>query len=149
MPTFVFRGSHITITLAQLLHWKMQHSGEVAMDDKTLTRRCLLLHYFLISKPYLFISLLFQFVVVVFFYLLTICLFCSAFVQLFVSFPDTNNMTIYYEPEAKGVFHAAVTSKRYQLNYYEAQRLCEINRATLATYDQLFAAWEVGLELCL
>lgn len=62
---------------------------------------------------------------------------------------DTNNMTIYYEPEAKGVFHAAVTSKRYQLNYYEAQRLCEINRATLATYDQLFAAWEVGLELCL
>lgn len=62
---------------------------------------------------------------------------------------DTNNMTIYFEPEAKGVFHAAVTSKRYQLNYYEAQRLCEINRATLATYDQLFAAWEVGLELCL
>ena len=58
-------------------------------------------------------------------------------------------MTIYYKPEAKGVFHAAVTSKRYQLNYYEAQRLCEINRATLATYDQLFAAWEVGLELCL
>ena len=58
-------------------------------------------------------------------------------------------MTIYFEPEAKGVFHAAVTSKRYQLNYYEAQRLCEINRATLATYDQLFAAWEVGLELCL
>ena len=58
-------------------------------------------------------------------------------------------MTIYYEPEAKGVFHAAVTGKKYQLNYYEAQRLCEINRATLATYDQLLAAWEVGLELCL
>ena len=56
-------------------------------------------------------------------------------------------MKIYYKP--KGVFLAAVTSKNYQLNYYEAQRLCEINRATLATYDQLFAAWKVGLELCL
>lgn len=63
---------------------------------------------------------------------------------------DTINMTIYRdEPKAKGVFHAEVTGKRYQLNYYEAQRLCEINRATLATYDQLFAAWKVGLELCL
>ena len=54
-------------------------------------------------------------------------------------------MTIYYEPQAKGVFYVEVTGKRYQLNYYEAHRLCEINRATLATYDQLLAAWEVGL----
>ncbi|CAH3113660.1 unnamed protein product [Pocillopora meandrina] len=51
--------------------------------------------------------------------------------------------------DTKGVFYVEVTGKRYQLNYYEAHRLCEINRATLATYDQLFAAWEVGLELCL
>ena len=85
-----------------------------------------------------------------FFYFIFDIYLCSlAIVKLFVSFPDTTQMTIYYEPQAKGVFYAEVTGKRYQLNYYEAHRLCEIKRATLATYDQLFEAWKVGLELCL
>ena len=67
-------GSHITITLAQLLNWKMQHRDEVAMEDKMLTRdrpendfiSRLLLHYFLFSYIYLFIYLFFQFVAIVF-----------------------------------------------------------------------------------
>ena len=162
LSTFSRGGSHITITLAQLLNWKMQHSDEVAMEDKMLTRNRpeddfisrLLLHYFLFFL-YLLIHLLilsvfcYCFCFVLFFFIVDICLCSSAIVKLFVSFPDTTQMTIYYETQAKGVFYAEVTGKRYQLNYYEAHRLCEINRATLATYDQLLAAWEVGLELCL
>ena len=46
----------------------------------------------------------------------------------------------------QGVFHAAVGS--YNLNYYDAQRLCEIHGATLATYNQLYKAWQAGLETC-
>lgn len=46
----------------------------------------------------------------------------------------------------QGVFHAKVG--KYALNFYDAQRICEINGATLATYNQLYAAWEDGLGLC-
>ena len=74
LSTFSRGGSHITITLAQLLNWKMQHRDEVAMEDKMLTRdrpeddfiSRLLLHYFLCSYIYLFIYLFFQFVAIVF-----------------------------------------------------------------------------------
>ena len=74
LSTFSRGGSHITITLAQLLNWKMQHRDEVAMEDKMLTRdrqeddfiSRLLLHYFLFSYIYLFIYLFFQFVAIVF-----------------------------------------------------------------------------------
>ena len=121
-------------------------------EDDFISR--LLLHYFLFSYICLFCLLILSvcwycFFFFLFFFIFDICLCSSAIVKLFVSFPDTTQMTIYYEPQYKGVFYAEVTGKRYQLNYYEAHRLCEINRATLATYDQLFAAWEVGLELCL
>ena len=37
---------------------------------------------------------------------------------------------------------------RYQLNYFEAERLCQIHQATLASLDQLTQAWQSGLELC-
>ena len=37
---------------------------------------------------------------------------------------------------------------RYKLNYYDAKRLCALLGATQATYNQLYAAWEAGLELC-
>ncbi|XP_078370686.1 uncharacterized protein LOC144654413 isoform X2 [Oculina patagonica] len=47
----------------------------------------------------------------------------------------------------QGVFHAQ-GNKRYDLNYYDAQRLCEIFQATLATYNQLYAAWDAGLQQC-
>jgi len=46
----------------------------------------------------------------------------------------------------QGVFHAAVG--RYALNFFDAQRVCEINAAALATYNQLYAAWEEGLQRC-
>lgn len=46
----------------------------------------------------------------------------------------------------EGVFHASVG--RYKLNFYDAQRVCEIRGATLATYDQLYAAWSAGLDHC-
>ena len=46
----------------------------------------------------------------------------------------------------EGVFHASVG--RYNLNYYDAQRVCEIRGAALATYNQLHDAWSAGLEFC-
>ena len=45
-----------------------------------------------------------------------------------------------------GVFGANIG--RYKLTFYEAQRLCEIVGATLASYDQLYKAWEAGMEWC-
>ena len=57
---------------------------------------------------------------------------------------DTNAMT---QLEAvKGVFHAQVG--RYTLTFYDAQRLCALLGATLATHDQLYTAWEAGLQKC-
>ena len=57
---------------------------------------------------------------------------------------DTNAMT---QLEAvKGVFHAQVG--RYTLTFYDAQRLCALLGATLATYNQLYTAWEAGLQKC-
>ena len=38
LSTFYIGEFHFTITPAQILNRKMQHSGEVAMDDKMLAR---------------------------------------------------------------------------------------------------------------
>ena len=46
----------------------------------------------------------------------------------------------------KGVFHAK--TGRYQLNYYDAKRLCALHGATLATYNELHKAWQAGLGMC-
>lgn len=46
----------------------------------------------------------------------------------------------------KNVFYAKVGKK--QLNYYEAERLCNILGATLASLDQLTVAQEAGLQKC-
>ena len=46
-----------------------------------------------------------------------------------------------------GIFHANVGGS-YQLTYDDAKRLCEINGAALATYNQLYAAWQAGFETC-
>jgi len=46
----------------------------------------------------------------------------------------------------QGVFQAKVGT--YTLNFFDAQRVCEINGATLATYNQLYAAWQDGLQRC-
>ncbi|XP_030622294.1 hyaluronan and proteoglycan link protein 3 [Chanos chanos] len=37
---------------------------------------------------------------------------------------------------------------RYRLNFLEAKQACEEQDATLATFDQLFTAWEEGLDWC-
>ena len=37
---------------------------------------------------------------------------------------------------------------KHNLNYYDAKKLCDLLGATQATYNQLYAAWEAGLELC-
>ncbi|KAJ7371439.1 Hyaluronan and proteoglycan link protein 3 [Desmophyllum pertusum] len=57
---------------------------------------------------------------------------------------ETNDLVI--ETSNQGVFHAAIG--RYRLNFNDARRLCEILGATQATYNQLKAAWEAGLQRC-
>ncbi|CAH3126172.1 unnamed protein product, partial [Pocillopora meandrina] len=57
---------------------------------------------------------------------------------------DTNATEQYGYVE--GVFHASVG--RYTLTFHDAQRLCALLGATLATYDQLYTAWEAGLQKC-
>ena len=49
-------------------------------------------------------------------------------------------------PLVEHVFYARVGRK--QLNYYEAERLCNILEATLASLDQLTVAYEAGLNRC-
>ena len=47
-----------------------------------------------------------------------------------------------------GVFLAKVNGGNYALNFYEAERLCGLLGATLASYDQLYRAWQAGLGTC-
>ncbi|XP_078370351.1 uncharacterized protein LOC144654127 [Oculina patagonica] len=47
----------------------------------------------------------------------------------------------------QGVFQVR-ENQQHAFNYYDAERLCEIFEARLATYDQLFAAWQAGLQQC-
>ena len=58
---------------------------------------------------------------------------------------DTNNLAT--SAPVQGVFMANAAGS-YKLTYYDSQRLCELLGATLATYDQLYAAWEAGLQRC-
>ena len=46
----------------------------------------------------------------------------------------------------KGVFHTHAGS--YRLTYYDAERLCALHGAVLATYSQLYKAWQAGLQKC-
>ncbi|XP_058851367.1 hyaluronan and proteoglycan link protein 3-like isoform X1 [Acipenser ruthenus] len=53
------------------------------------------------------------------------------------------------ELELRGVvFPYQPTGRRYQLNFEAAQRVCEEQDAALATFEQLYAAWEEGLDWC-
>ena len=63
-----------------------------------------------------------------------------------VFLPDSETNGLNLTNPVEGVFHASVG--RYNLNFYDAQRVCEIHGATLATYDQLYDAWSTGLEHC-
>ena len=55
---------------------------------------------------------------------------------------------IYASNPVNGVFHAKVTVGSYALNFYEAERLCGLLGATLASYDQLYRAWQAGFGIC-
>ncbi|XP_061078377.1 hyaluronan and proteoglycan link protein 3-like [Conger conger] len=37
---------------------------------------------------------------------------------------------------------------RYQMNFHDAQRACEEQDSALATFEQLFGAWETGMDWC-
>jgi len=66
--------------------------------------------------------------------------------NFFVFLLDLENSGLRLTDLLEDVFQASVG--RYNLNYYDAQRVCEIHGATLATYDQLHYAWSAGLEKC-
>ncbi|XP_037691268.1 hyaluronan and proteoglycan link protein 3 [Choloepus didactylus] len=53
------------------------------------------------------------------------------------------------ELELRGVvFPYQPPQGRYELNFYEAQRACEEQDAVVASFEQLFRAWEEGLDWC-
>lgn len=37
---------------------------------------------------------------------------------------------------------------RYHFNFFDAQQVCQDQDATLATFEQLFTAWDEGLDWC-
>ncbi|KAM5178707.1 hyaluronan and proteoglycan link protein 3 isoform 1-T1 [Callospermophilus lateralis] len=53
------------------------------------------------------------------------------------------------ELELRGVvFPYQPPQGRYQLNFHEAQQACEEQDAAVASFEQLFRAWEEGLDWC-
>ena len=48
----------------------------------------------------------------------------------------------------KSVFFADVVNELNKMNYFEAERLCDIFGAILASLDQLTAAYMAGLNQC-
>ncbi|XP_063053667.1 hyaluronan and proteoglycan link protein 3 [Engraulis encrasicolus] len=53
------------------------------------------------------------------------------------------------ELEFRGVVFPYYSPRgRYQLNFHEAKQACQEQGASLATFEQLFAAWEEGLDWC-
>ncbi|XP_043104339.1 tumor necrosis factor-inducible gene 6 protein [Puntigrus tetrazona] len=50
--------------------------------------------------------------------------------------------------QAAGVYHRESRKGRYQLTYGEAKAVCKFEGGTLATYDQLEAARQIGFHVC-
>lgn len=44
---------------------------------------------------------------------------------------------------------ARTTFKGRKLNFYEAEKLCKLLNASMASYDQLYAAWNANLSVCM
>jgi len=61
-------------------------------------------------------------------------------------FPDLTDVYFYPVLQYTNLYIASV--ERYRLNYYDAQRFCELHGATLATHAQLLQAWNNGFEHC-
>ena len=61
-------------------------------------------------------------------------------------FSDTTKM-FFGSPPTQGVFWGRAVT-RYNLNYENAKRFCDLLGAPLATYNQLYTAWQAGLERC-
>ena len=60
-------------------------------------------------------------------------------------FSDQSGLLI--SSAVEGVFHGQAVSG-YNLNFDNAKRFCELLGAKLATYNQLHAAWQAGLQRC-
>ncbi|XP_061629519.1 hyaluronan and proteoglycan link protein 3 [Phyllopteryx taeniolatus] len=53
------------------------------------------------------------------------------------------------ELELRGVVFPYYSDKgRYHFNFLDAQQACQVQDATLATFEQLFTAWDEGLDWC-
>ena len=63
-----------------------------------------------------------------------------------IFFSDLTDVYFYPVPQYTNLYIASV--ERYRLNYYDAQRFCELHGATLATRAQLQQAWNNGFEHC-
>lgn len=60
----------------------------------------------------------------------------------------TTNLTCIHFPFIGVVFPYYSERGRYFFNFLGAQQACMNQEATLATFEQLFAAWEDGLDWC-
>ena len=52
---------------------------------------------------------------------------------------------------SKGAMQEGVALTHFSgktLNFYEAQKLCKLLSASMASYDQLYAAWKANLSVC-
>ncbi|XP_069062191.1 stabilin-1 isoform X1 [Pleurodeles waltl] len=56
---------------------------------------------------------------------------------------------LHYQEKTAGVFHLQSRQGKYSLTYEEAEEGCAAEGATLATFQQLSAAQQFGLHLCL
>lgn len=61
---------------------------------------------------------------------------------------DLLNLFIPASPSTGVVFPYHSQKGRYHFNFLGAQRACQDQDATLATFEQLFTAWEEGLDWC-
>lgn len=62
--------------------------------------------------------------------------------------PSQNVVKYWFFPLAGVVFPYYSHKGRYHFNFFDAQQACRDQDATLATFEQLYAEWEDGLDWC-